>query len=81
MEARTRKRPSRSTAFDVTCVIGTVVVDLDATDGERPDIVAMKMIAEHDAQGTFTFPMPDGRTQRVTVEYVDAYTDGNGEIL
>lgn len=70
-KVRTRgKGPLRPTpfTFDVTCVIGTV--EVGATGDHAPHVVAMQLIAEHDAQGTFTFPMPDGRTQRVTVEWV-----------
>jgi|KBSSwiStaDraftv2_1062776.scaffolds.fasta_scaffold209524_2 hypothetical protein len=58
--------------FDVTCVIGTVEV---GNGSEAPHVVAMKLIAEHDAEGTFTFPMADGRTQRVTVEFVDTFVE------
>jgi len=50
--------------FDVTCVIGSVY------DGgtEDPTIVAFRMIAEHKADGTFTFPNIDLDTISVTVQ-------------
>lgn len=66
---RQRKQPTNVHSFDVTCVIGSVVLDPDH-EGEGPHVVAMKLIAEHDAPGTYSFPMIDGRTQRVTVEFV-----------
>lgn len=64
---QTRIRPGDS--FDVTCVIGTVSLTDDGT-GDPPGIVAMRMIAEHDAEGTYRFPRADGREQVVTIEYV-----------
>ena len=54
--------------FDVTCVIGTVEV---GHGDESPHVVAFKLIAEHDAPGTYTFPSANGGTTRVTVEYED----------
>lgn len=66
---KTRTKLDTTFTFDVTCVIGTVVVD-GSMNGERPDIVAMKLIAEHDAEGTYSFPLADGRTQIVTVDRV-----------
>lgn len=54
--------------FDVTCVIGRVVSHPDGT--LSPTMAAWQMIAEHDAEGIYSFPMADGRTARITVEYV-----------
>lgn len=55
-------------SFDVVCVIGTV--HLNAHSGfVNPNHAAMMLIAEHDAPGFYSFPMEDGRTQTVTVEY------------
>lgn len=64
---QTKIRPGNS--FDVTCVIGTVSFSDDGT-GDPPGIVAMRMIAEHDAPGTYRFPRADGTEQVVTIEYV-----------
>lgn len=65
-----RKGEPEPFTFDVTCVVGTVTVG----DGEHaPHVVAMQLIAEHDAEGTYTFPMPDGRVQRVTVEFTNPH--------
>jgi len=49
--------------FDVTCVIGSVY------DGgqEDPTVVAFRLIAQHKADGTFTFPNADLETVSVTV--------------
>lgn len=54
-------------SFDVTCVVGTVKWD-DASP-ETFTEAAFKLIAQHSAQGTFTFPVPGGGSIRVTVEY------------
>lgn len=54
-------------SFDVTAVIGTVSI---TPDGTRPaHVEAFEMIARHDAEGHYTFPMRDGRLVHVTVEY------------
>jgi hypothetical protein len=50
-------------------VIGTV--DVYDRPGEPPHVTAMRLIAEHDTEGTFTFPMRDGRTCRVSVEFTE----------
>lgn len=55
--------------FDVTCVIGRV--ELDGNGDFTPHEAAFLMIARHDARGTFNFPMQDGRTMSVTVDYPD----------
>ena len=52
--------------FDVTCVIGHVTLTPDGP--QSATMAAMELIAHHDAEGHFTFPLPDGRTQHVTVE-------------
>lgn len=73
-KVRTRKtRTPAPFTFDVTCVIGTVEV---GEGEESPHVVAFKMIAEHDAPGTYTFPHANGGTTRVTVEYDDPQADG-----
>lgn len=56
-----------SALFDVTCVIGTVHMG----DGRHPTPyhAAMSLIADHDAEGTYRFPLRDGRECAVTVEY------------
>lgn len=65
---RLRERQLAERGFDVTCVIGRVAID-PAGDGEPPHVVAHKLIAEHDAEGSYRFPMPDGRVCRVDVEF------------
>lgn len=55
--------------FDVTCVIGRV--EFDATGDLSPHEAAFLLIARHDTRGTFCFPMEDGRTMSVTVDYPD----------
>lgn len=55
--------------FDVTCVIGRVDV---VPQGDVPaHVAAFELIARHDAQGSFRFPMPDGRTCVVDVFWED----------
>lgn len=56
--------------FDVTCVIGHVDID-PYGEGMSPHEAAFLLIARHDTRGTFQFPMEDGRTMSVTVEYPD----------
>lgn len=73
-QRRKGQKPGAPFTFDVTCVIGTVEVGIGDTP---PHVVAMQLIAEHDAEGTFTFPLPDGGTQRVTVEFVRPDYDGH----
>lgn len=61
--------PAEPAGFDVTCVIGRVEFDA-LTEGLRsPNEAAMALIARHDAEGTYTYPMQDGRSCHVTVEY------------
>lgn len=55
--------------FDVTAVIGRV--EFDALSDLSPHEAAFMLIAKHDARGTFNFPMEDGRTMSVTVDYPD----------
>jgi hypothetical protein len=65
-ERREQRMREQGKAFDVTCVIGTVVM---TPDGERhPNECAFELIAKHDAPGTFTFPGPHGEIA-VTVEH------------
>ena len=59
--------PTVPMGFDVTCVIGHVSID-PFGDGPSPTMVAMGMIVDHDAEGCFTFPLPNGDTQYVTIE-------------
>lgn len=55
--------------FDVVCSIGHVSLH---PDGELPPhVAAFKLIAEHDARGVFQFPMADGRTCTVSVDWPD----------
>ena len=52
--------------FDVTCIIGRV----EPGNGDlRPHEAAMLLIARHDAEGQYSFPMSLGGTQHVTVEF------------
>lgn len=67
--ATPKSKIHRGDSFDVTCVIGTVNLSDDPA-GDPPGIVAMRMIAEHDAPGTYRFPRADGTEQVVTIEYV-----------
>jgi len=63
------KRPREEFTFEVTCVIGEVTVGPYGSD-IPPHVAAMDLIARHDAEGIYHFPMADGRTQRVTIEFV-----------
>lgn len=69
-ERKSMRKPSRKPAgsFDVTCVIGTVELD-GGVGGLSPHEAAFLLIAQHDAPGTYQFPMPDGRTMAVTVDH------------
>lgn len=58
------------TGFDVTCVVGHV--EFDSTGDLTPHEAAFLVIARHDNRGTFQFPMLDGRTMSVTVDYPDS---------
>jgi len=53
--------------FDVTCVIGRVTFDPDAS--MTPTVAAFALIGEHDAPGTYVFPHPVQGEIVVTVEY------------
>ena len=54
------------TGFDVTCVVGRV----EFGNGDvAPHVAAFQIIASHDAEGTYTFPMADGRTCVVSVDF------------
>jgi hypothetical protein len=59
--------------FDVTCVIGSVVISDQnvETTVTTPYEAAMLLIARHDAPGQYNFPMPSGGVTRITVEYFD----------
>jgi hypothetical protein len=61
------ERP-RTAGFDITCVIGHVDID-PYGEGEPAHVVAFKLIAEHDSPGVYKFPMADGRTCVVGVDY------------
>lgn len=67
--------------FDVTCVVGTVYPTYGA--GESPVAAAMLLIAEHDAEGRYSFPLMDGGTQYVVIERVgpDNATEYGREVL
>lgn len=60
--------------FDITCTIGHVSFTHDG--GEDPKTVAFRMIAEHGAEGTFSFPAEDGGMLHVTVEHEAWTPDG-----
>lgn len=68
-QARTRKglADARRDGFDVTCVIGHV--DIDGDGPHTPGQAAFLLIAERDTPGTYTFPMPNGATCRVSVDH------------
>jgi hypothetical protein len=55
------------TGFDVTCVIGRV--SFDQTGEFTPAQAAYLLIAEHDADGHYSFPSQSGGIHHVTVEY------------
>lgn len=59
--------PKPITGFDVTCVIGRV--EFSDTGESAPRVVAFAMIGEHDVEGTYSFPMADGRTCVVDVNH------------
>lgn len=63
-KAETRVDPL-ATSFDVTCVIGTVVMDGQGT--ENPHMAAFRLIAEHDAPGVYSFPNAYGMQTVVEV--------------
>jgi hypothetical protein len=53
-------------SFDVVCVVGTVIVGPEGD--ESPHMAAFRLIAEHDAPGTYTFPNAWGGTTAVEIE-------------
>jgi hypothetical protein len=61
---KTRGVPS---GFDVTCVIGHV--DFVDAGPHTPAEAAYLLIAQHGAEGTFSFPHENGGMVRVTVEH------------
>jgi hypothetical protein len=77
MDSATRRRvgkgyPLRNPdvdGFDVVCKVGRVSFN-DKT-GMPPHVAAFQLIAEHDAPGVYSFPMPDGRTCSVDVAFED----------
>lgn len=62
------ERDKAEGSFQVTCVIGTVSFGFGAT-GPSPDEEAFRLIANHEAEGLYTFPHEDGRTIEVEVNY------------
>jgi len=66
--------PSDPTPFTfpvtVRAVIGNVEVG-EPGEGVPPHVAAMQLVAEHDTEGEYEFPMRDGRMCRVTVEWVE----------
>lgn len=56
-----------TSSFDITCVIGTVVLD---GQGDHPHVAAMKVIGQHtiDGGGVYRYPDPVGGEVTVTVE-------------
>lgn len=67
--SKRRPHPGMRPGFDVVCTIGRVELGPDGEDS--PHVAAFKLIAQHDAPGTFSFPMRDGGECAVTVEYSD----------
>lgn len=55
----------------VRAVIGEVTVSHDGR-GVPPHVAAMTLIAQHDTEGCYEFPMADGRTCVVEVGFVEA---------
>lgn len=51
--------------FDVTCSIGRVTFDGEGNPYEE----AMKLIAQHGTEGTFSFPGADGRAVIVDIQF------------
>lgn len=62
----THAEPVVTPGFDVTCVIGRV--ELNRKGQHTPQEAAFLLIAQHDTDGTFTFPSEIGGIVRVTVE-------------
>jgi len=54
--------------FDVVCTVGRVVFGQSGDD--TPVTAAFRLIGEHDAEGFYSFPRPDGRTCTVNVMHV-----------
>lgn len=68
-----RLAPKEQAGFDVTCVIGRITFG----DGDmNPHEAAFRLIAQHDAPGTYSFPLATGGTCNVTVEYDNPHEDG-----
>lgn len=65
----TNRVPRERPGFDVTATIGRV--EFDSLGEYTPNEAAFLLIARHDARGVFSFPMEDGRTMSVTVDYPD----------
>ena len=62
--------PDGDKLFDVTCVIGSVYANSDRYEQARTaHEAAMLLITRHDAEGHYTFPLPDGGTAHVTIEF------------
>jgi hypothetical protein len=66
---KTSRREIHANSFDVTCVVGTVELDVNGNNGLGPTEAAMVLIAQHGAPGTFKFPLPDGTTAVVDVSF------------
>lgn len=64
------RNDSEPYSFPITEIVGRVVVNRDDV-GQPPHTVAFGMIAELDREGTFSFPMPDGRACEVIVAFRD----------
>lgn len=54
--------------FDITCTVGSVYVGGILS----PRVVAFQLIAEHGADGEYSFPNQDGTTTMVAVATVNA---------
>lgn len=59
---------SEQAGFDVTCVIGHVLINpYGDVDGVSPVMAAFQLIADHDTEGRFSFQY-HGMTQHITIE-------------
>jgi len=60
------RRTELPTGFEVTCVIGRV--EFDEVGEHSPTEAAFLLIAQHGADGTYSFPSAEAGTCHVTVE-------------
>jgi len=69
MPQATKRRLSEG--FDVVCTVGRVEFTNDPL-AEHPRVSAMRLIAEHGAEGHYSFPHEDGGTCHVAVHFEGA---------